>query len=581
MFDPDTVTLMSNAPSLDGLNQDKIPQMLTEAYAEIVAARIRMRDLKDGGEDRDNVPSVIEAMRRLAFTQEAFVATSEERENRASASFVAGAAHHACLLAESLLEDGRSTSSLSFDGISPEISATLLFLSAEASADAAEMAKYIRVDTDDHVEAALLFAIKYLATGQLTDLLALELPTAGQILQNGGQSAAVRALYNRIFIGIRIAAALFLGEPRDEGGVETNPQEILKLVQELCIDSVLFDFGHKGSSHNSLYPGPLHLASLLSAVFKDFLGAGVISVPPPSGIDGNHWLKIMGLFAQRRPYLWRNHRQAITLGYLEDGTSSAVSFPTGAGKSTLSELKIAVSIILGKKVIFLAPTLSLVDQTSRAMMETFPEVSVFRERANDLSLGLDDQSLPEISVLTPERCLALFNFNPDVFDEIGLVVFDECHLLHPRSEDKSRRAVDAMMCILNLGGLTPAPDMLFLSAMMKNSHEIAEWLSKLTGRACLSLDLLWKPTRQVRGCVVYGENEIKRLENQLLDVRSHVDNKAAPKALRDHLQVTPFGFFCLNQTWQSTSRSDYSLLQLLDKDVTLTTGEYLPNPNYG
>ena len=64
---------------------------------------------------------------------------------------------------------------------------------------------------------------------------------------------------------------------------------------------------------------------------------------------------------------------AIDKGYLEVGTSSAVSFPTGAGKSTLSELKIATWLLQGKKVIFLAPTLALVEQTAGALKATFPD----------------------------------------------------------------------------------------------------------------------------------------------------------------------------------------------------------------
>ena len=54
--------------------------------------------------------------------------------------------------------------------------------------------------------------------------------------------------------------------------------------------------------------------------------------------------------------------------------------------------------------------------------------------------------LPSISVLTPERCLAMLGYSPDVFTDVGLIVFDECHLLHPRDLDTSRRSIDAMLC---------------------------------------------------------------------------------------------------------------------------------------
>ena len=45
MFDPDTVALMAQAPPLEGLDLTRLPQDLTEVYAEIVTARIRLREL--------------------------------------------------------------------------------------------------------------------------------------------------------------------------------------------------------------------------------------------------------------------------------------------------------------------------------------------------------------------------------------------------------------------------------------------------------------------------------------------------------------------------------------------------------
>jgi hypothetical protein len=41
MFDADTVALIAAAPHLDGLDLTTLPQRLTNAYASIVAARIR------------------------------------------------------------------------------------------------------------------------------------------------------------------------------------------------------------------------------------------------------------------------------------------------------------------------------------------------------------------------------------------------------------------------------------------------------------------------------------------------------------------------------------------------------------
>ena len=286
-------------------------------------------------------------------------------------------------------------------------------------------------------------------------------------------------------------------------------------------------FGEEGGAPYSLYPGPLHLASLLSSAGRDLTASALVNTPPPNGIDIGSWASIMKEIAARRPYLWRNHRQAIEAGYLEPGTSAAISFPTGAGKSSLAELKIAAALLRGVKVVFLAPTLALVDQTARALAETFPKAEVQRERAEELLFDFDGEALPAISVMTPERSLAMVSFDREIFADVGLLVFDECHLLHPRKTDHSRRAIDAMLCVLNFTMVAPEADLLFLSAMMMNCEEMASWLQSLTGRPCLPLALTWKPTRQVRGCVVYGEAEITALKTRLREVRQEVTNKGS------------------------------------------------------
>jgi replicative superfamily II helicase len=110
------------------------------------------------------------------------------------------------------------------------------------------------------------------------------------------------------------------------------------------------------------------------------------------------------------------------------------------------------------KIIFLAPTLALVDQTASALAKSFPQAQVQRERAEQLLFSpFEIEPLPSISVLTPERCLAMLGFSPDLFVDVGLIVFDECHLLHPRNLDTSHRSIDAMLCLLNLNLHRRAP----------------------------------------------------------------------------------------------------------------------------
>ncbi|HBP1176241.1 DEAD/DEAH box helicase [Pseudomonas aeruginosa] len=572
MFDNDTVELINRAPELDGLDLAELPKQLTEAYASIVSARICLREGTEQTGLPDDLIEIIKQMTRLAFSLEAIVSASEDAENRMAAAFVAGSAHHVILLAQELMPKNIKSSTLSAYGVSPEVSATLLFLIAEASSDAAETAKKIIVSGEDSIEASVLKAIYHLANGSLLKILATRVPSPDKFQSTDSLGQAVESLYYMLLHGIRALAASLLGSTDEHDLLDHDSKIIFNRVKGLCVDEIDELVGLGDHPVHNVFPGPLHLASLLAMVADHLIPSSIINTDPPKGIDAAKWFDMKQSIASARPYLWRNHRQAISSGYLETGMSSVISFPTGAGKSTLSELKIATALLRNMKVVFLAPTLSLVDQTTRALANTFPNAEVHREILDELLFDLENDSLPAISVMTPERCLAMLSFNPDIFSSVGLLVFDECHLLHPRDADHSRRSIDSMLCLLNFTSVAPKADLLLLSAMMKNSEEIADWVSELTSRPCLPLALTWKPTRQVRGCVVYAGDEITKLKQRLKLVRSQVKNVNAPAPLKRELLVQPFGFFCLNQTWHSASRKDYALIPVLSETVNLSTG---------
>jgi hypothetical protein len=457
MFDSDTARLIAGAPPLQGIDLDSLPQQLTNAYAAIVAARIRLRDTKSGSDRLPaDVAEIVNTMKRLAFTYEAMVSASIEREDRAAAAFVAGAAHHMTSMAEKLRNGIPQPSALSYQSVSPEVSGTLLFLVAEATADAAETAKAIVVQSSDPVERALLESIQHLAHGRLRKILELKVPTNQEILTADPGTQAVRALYLLLFRGVVALAASILGDSTLTADGEIEPREMFSRVRALCVEPIEGVFEQSDSKSFSVYPGPLHLASLLMSVSTDLFSSALAKVPPPEGVDGGRWLALMQELAAHRPYLWRNHRQAISAGYLEPGVSAAISFPTGAGKSTVSELKIAAALLRGVKVIFLAPTLSLVDQTARALTASFPKAEVQRERAEELLFDFDGDALPAISVMTPERCLAILGFDQAIFADVGLMIFDECHLLHPGDNDRSK--VQSTRC--------------FVSSISRRSHPL-------------------------------------------------------------------------------------------------------------
>ncbi len=563
MFDPQTVTLIRQAPPLEGLDLEQLPQLLTDAFATVVAARIRLRTGAPNPAGAD-LEDILVLLTRLAAAQEVYVALLPDRENRAAAAFVAGSAHQARRLARVGVQE---PSRISATAISSEISSALLFLIAEAYPDAAEAAKRINLNAAEAglVEHSLLTALKMLAEGRLNNILAEPLPEMSTATL---ADRAVEALLGLLLRGVR-ALAQRLSDPATPEAPDVARQ-LFQRVKALCIDELPDAFGD-GRPAYSVFSGPLHLANLLIAAERDLGDAALSHLPAPAGVDGAAWSRMIRRMARSRPFLWRNHLAAIRQGYLEHGWSAAVSFPTGGGKSTLAELKIAATLLRGDQVVFLAPTHALVSQTAKALQKTFREVSVFSDVDEEVTLSTI-LVLPEVIVTTPERCLMLLAMQPEAFASLGLIVFDECHLLHARPDDGSRRGLDSMLCLLNLTRAAPSADLLLMSAMMKNTAEIAGWLGDLTGRECLALDLAWKPTRQARGCVVYDMAEINALQSKLRAAKTEKPNqKSVPIKVRRELTAQPFGLFGLRQTWSTKAREDYTLRALLDTRQPLGT----------
>jgi hypothetical protein len=131
-----------------------------------------------------------------------------------------------------------------------------------------------------------------------------------------------------------------------------------------------------------------------------------------------------------------------------------------------------------------------------------------------------------------------------------------------------------MLCLLRFLQCVPTADVLLVSAMVKNSDDLAEWLGELTGRECLSLSLSWKPTRQARGCVVYADGRVSMLQKLVKQIRQVTSKKGFPSKRLPELTAAPIGMISLLQTWQTRNTGDYVLLPLLDDEVRLSVSRY-------
>ena len=352
MFDATTAALIRAAPPLEGLDLDNLPKRLTEAFADIVSARIRLRGAT-AEEDDEALLGTIAELRHIAAAHETYAALLPNRENRASAAFVAASAHQAISLA---LRGANAPSHVDIAAVSPDVCATLLFLLAEAHADAAEAAKRIVPAANaGPIERALLLAIRNLAQGRLGEIVGADEPEIDVDGNDLGFRAldALRLLLLRGVTNLARQLRLRVDVAPEAGGV-VSASALFAQVRALASEPI-DGAGVAGETLLSLYPGPLHLANLLLGLEGDLLGTALSRIPTPGGVDDNGWWQTLRRMAGQRPYLWRNHREAIAKSCLEQGVSSAISFPTGGGKSTLAELKIATALLRSERVIFLAP----------------------------------------------------------------------------------------------------------------------------------------------------------------------------------------------------------------------------------
>src|SRR5581483_10262294 len=583
MFDPLTSQLIQEVPDLPGLDRSRLPEDLTEAFASIVSFRVRL------GQTTRALPEEVETQldkfRRLAATLEAMVVLTPDRENRIATAFVAAHAHHLLYLAREITSpETAGRAPLRPEAISPEVSAMLLFLIANQPTDAMDIAKAVEQSRPRgrSVEALLTDALVALARGRLTTIAEL-LPQLTDILQDNLYYAAASALYRQLLEGLALLARYLIGSDR-LGTARNDALAAFSRVQTLAVQEQPWPVvnGEEPAplAARTVFAGPHHLSLLLTAAADYFGDVTLAAIPPPKDSDAESWEKLIAKIISVRPFLWPNHLEAIRKGLLDAGISAVASFPTGSGKTAMSELKIAATLASGGAAIYLAPTHALVAQTKASLRDMFPTVPVRDSLLSDDFYAEVDEDLSaspgQIAVMTPERCLMLLSIEGANFSAVRLIVFDECHLIHPKARGSNRRGLDAMFNILYLINACPEADWLLMSAMMSNADELADWLRELTRRPCLSLNLNWKPTRQARGCLVYDEKDIANIEKRLRAAQNEQrkqDGALPTKPGGSVSEVTnarPLCLFCLKQTWQSTEVKDYKLLPLLDATVPLS-----------
>lgn len=598
MFDPLTARFLQSAPPIEGLDPASLPARLTQQYAELVSRRLRGASAESAAEPEPNAWSLA----RIADTYEIVTSLRHDADTRRASAFVAATAHQIMAREAVAIEPQRGQAAFDRDQVDPTISAALLFLAAEQYADAHEAARAIEPSAGEpaYVTAILAEHIRDLTRGSLQPIL----ERAGRwrrdgIIRGNLADRAVTALYEALATGVEILAARTLSAnlpgslyARFDSSRAAFTKVLEISTRMLAIDAMSADGSPLKMSDTLLttYAGPRHLASLLLAVDEGIADAALSRVPPPTGSDATFWKRWLTHRATNAPFVWPNHREALQLGFHETGNSAVMVLPTGAGKTTVAGIKVAGVLARGKKVVFLAPTHALVDQLTEDLQAMFPKDLLGSVVSSNFDLLFAaGAQLEQIEVMTPERCLAMLSFSPDVFAEVGLLVFDECHLLSPDSGNL-RRALDGMFCVLAFNSLAPNADFLFLSAMLRNGLEFSKWVNQLTSRRCVFVDTLWKPSRQARGVVLYERNALQKIRESAIAAQNAEDARAGKKArtlrakARQQLALPAYALFGLQHNWRAGAKVISIIAKISDEPVPLegeldSSGEVSLKPN--
>lgn len=560
MFDPITEKLIKDIPQFDDIDVERLPQLLSSVYAHIISAKSQLANgqlpLLIGDFDE-----TVRTLNNLIFGLEALMIQDQQQGQVESLAFVTATAYSL----KNMLLQQKEESIVSMDFVSADVSTVLLFLIADAVTDAVEVARKFH-KTDD-IQGNLLRSIRLLAEGKLTEIVDSEITK--EEFHGDYQEYAINLLMYELCEGIKDIALHFLGN--------TNIKPNERLEQVLLLSSYQIE----EFDQIDTYVGIRKIARLLLGVTKHLEQAALINIPVPKGVDADRWKSFLhNRCMQGRPFIWKNHGFAIYNRFLDLGVSSIFTYPTGAGKSTIVQLKIASSILADSRVIVLVPTHALESQMKRELSAIFKEnFSQQMFAGGEFSEYFEEDNKQGIVVMTPERCLTVLGDASDKFNDVGLVVFDEFHLMGAQESGNDSRSLTAMFTMLEIFEKLPLVDFVLLSAMVKNSHDIADWLKSVTHRECLVFDDKWKPTRQLQGCLVYEQAEIKQLQNK---ARTNPQHKSKKKLVASML-ATPWSLFCLKTVWDSQKVRDYSRVKLLNHQISLgissKTRKLTPNRN--
>lgn len=251
----------------------------------------------------------------------------------------------------------------------------------------------------------------------------------------------------------------------------------------------------------------------------------------PTGGVAVDWPRLRELFIallQSRPRaevdLWPSQVEAASRA-VDQSDDLVVSLPTSAGKTRIAELCILRCLAGGKRVVFITPLRALSAQTEAILQRTFGPLgkTISALYGSIGTSGFDEDAIRErdIVVATPEKLDFALRNGPSLLDDVGLLVFDEGHMIGP-NEREVRYEVQIQRLLRRTDAATRR--IVCLSAILPDGEQLddfAAWLRRDHPGGLIKSD--WRPTRLRFGEVVWSpSSSTARLDLRVGDERPWV-----------------------------------------------------------
>ena len=216
---------------------------------------------------------------------------------------------------------------------------------------------------------------------------------------------------------------------------------------------------------------------------------------------------------------WASQLHALRSKILTSDDSFVIQMPTSAGKTLIAELVILAELTSKKvKCLYIAPYRALVNEVERNLAESLGALGykVSNLLGNFEFDGFQNFLVNEANVLvaTPEKAELFLRTRPEFFDDLGVVIVDEGHIIDEgwKPPDKTSSDAESVSPRITQAGRgvllevlmsrmkvkLPSIRFIFMSAMMneENANDFVRWLSKNEERP-VSIDISQRPSRLI------------------------------------------------------------------------------------